>query len=60
MIGQCAIFKGLYKEGTNNNAQILRNNFCLEVKHLFKVHTPTGFEPSVSGGSVCLSVSDPE
>ena len=26
----------------------------------FKVHTPTGFGPSVSGGSVCLSVSDPD
>ena len=26
---------------------------------LFKLHTPTGFGPSVSGASVCLSVSDP-
>ena len=25
----------------------------------FKVHTPTGCGPSVSGASVCMSVSDP-
>ena len=37
------------------------HEFRLQNSHkIFKVHTPTGFGPSVSGASVCPSVSHPD
>ena len=44
---------------TTSNIHELMLPFFQCWERFFKVLTPTGFGPSVSGASVCLSVSDP-